>query len=101
MRLPNRQLRRVIHRDMLHRGQRRRAAQLNVAHVADIEDAHAGAYGKMLGGQAGIFDRHVPTAKVDHLRAELAMGGVQGGLAENGSRYGAGQWLSFTLRVQP
>jgi hypothetical protein len=33
----------------------------------------------------GIFHRHVPAIEVDHLRAHLAMDGVQRGLADGGS----------------
>ena len=61
------------------------------AHVADVKDADAGAYGYVFGDEPGVFDRHVPAAEVDHLRAELAMGGVQSGLTKSGDRCSAGQ----------
>ena len=68
-----------------------RAAELDVAHVADVKDADAGAHGHVLGGEAGVFDRHVPAAEVDHLGAELAMNRVECCFAKswnNGSRQG-------------
>jgi hypothetical protein len=38
-----------------------------------------------------IFDRHVPAIELDHLRAHLAMDGVERGLANNQwSRWGDG-----------
>ena len=55
----------------------------------DVEDADAGAHGHVLGDEAGVFDRHVPAAEVDHLGAEAAVGGVQCGLAECGRREAA------------
>ena len=39
------QARSIIHRDVLHGCERLRPSQADVAHVADIENAHAGAYG--------------------------------------------------------
>jgi hypothetical protein len=30
----------------------------------------------VLGKNAGIFERHIPAAKIDHLGAQAAMGGV-------------------------
>ena len=61
--------------------------QPDVAHVADVEDADAGAHGHVLGDDAaadgcGIFDRHVPAVEFDHLRAHLAMDGVQRSFAD-------------------
>ena len=90
LRLPNRQPRSVIHGNVLHGGQRLRPRQANVAHVADIENAHAGAHRHVLVDDAaadrrGILDRHVPAIEVDHLRAHLAMDGVQRGLADGGA----------------
>ena len=56
----------VVHGDVLNSGQRAGAAKLNLAHVAHVEQAHAGAYCDVLGNEAaartGILDRHVPAA---------------------------------------
>ena len=59
-----------------------RPAKLDVAHVADVEEAHAGAHGHVLGDQARILDRHIPAAEVDHLRAKPSMQAVQWSFAE-------------------
>ena len=84
VRLPIRQPRRIIHGDLLHRGQRTRPAKLNLAHMAHVEEAHARAHGHVLGNQAaaraGILDRHIPSAKVHHLGFQCAMRGVERGL---------------------
>ena len=77
MRLPDRELRGVVHRDVLNGGQRPRPAELDVSHVADIKEADAGAHGHVLGHQAGVFHRHIPSAKIDHLGAKLAMHRIQ------------------------
>ena len=89
LRLPDRQPRRVVHRDVLHRRERLRSGQADVAHVADVEDADAGAHRHVLVDDAaaergGIFDRHVPAVELHHLRAHLAMDGVQRGFADGG-----------------
>jgi hypothetical protein len=52
--------------------------------VADIENANASAHGHVLSNQAGVLDRHVPSAKIDHLGAHLAMNAVQGSLTQSG-----------------
>ncbi len=82
----------VVHGDVLHRLQRLRARDADVAHVADIENAHPVANRQMLFHQAadgGIFHRHVPAVEVDHFRAHLAMDGIQGSLAN-----GVATWVS-------
>ena len=70
----------VVHGDALHGIQRLRPGEADVAHVADVEDAHAGAHRHVLGQDAagrGIFHRHVPAAKIHHLGAHLAMDRVE------------------------
>ena len=44
-----------------------RAADIDFAHVADIEQTGGAADGVMLLDQAGILHRHVPAAEIDHL----------------------------------
>ncbi len=59
--------------------------------MADIEDADPVADRQVLFHQAahgGIFDRHVPAVEIDHLRAHLAMDGIQGSLANGRGRHG-------------
>ena len=77
MRLTFGEFRGVVHGDELDGIERLGAAQLDFTHVADVEDADARAHGHVLGNQAGVFHRHVPAAKVDHLGAALAMSWVE------------------------
>ena len=74
----------VVHGDVLHRFERLRAGDADVAHVADVEDADAVADGEVLLHQSadgGVLHRHVPAVEIDHFRAHLAMDGIQSGLA--------------------
>ena len=86
VRLPVLQPRRVVHGDVLHCRQRARPAKLNLAHVAHVEQAHAGAHGHVLRNQAAarawIFDRHIPPAEIHHLGLQRAVGGIEGGLLQ-------------------
>ena len=96
LRLADGEPRRIVHGNVLNRSQRLRPLQANIAHVRDVEDANAGANCVVLGNNAArrrIFDRHIPAIEVDHLRAHLAMHGVERGLA-NGrrGRLNSGQW---------
>ena len=59
-------------------------ADFDLAHVADIEDAHRGAHRIVFVDDAGILDGHIPSTEIDHLRAKRAMDGVQGCGAETG-----------------
>src|SRR5580704_2699757 len=86
----------IVHRDMLNAGQRLRPLQPDVTHMRDVEYAHAGANRVVLGDNPArrrVFDRHIPAVEFDHLRAHLAMDGVERGLA-NGrrGRLNSGQW---------
>ena len=80
------ELRGVVHGDVLDGGERAGAAELDFAHVADVEEADAGAHGHVLGNKAAagawVFDRHVPAAEVDHFGFEGAMRGVECGFFE-------------------
>ncbi len=78
------ELRGVVHAELLDGGERAGAAQLDVAHVGDVEEADGGADGSVLGDDAGVLDGHVPAAEVDHLGLVGAMGGVESGFTERG-----------------
>src|SRR4029077_3099866 len=72
---------------MLHGGQRFPAGQADIAHVADVENSDAGAHRHVLGNNAApdrgrVFHRHVPAVELHHLRAHLAMDGVQRSLPD-------------------
>src|SRR5262249_14782231 len=82
--LSNLKLRSIIHADVLNCRKGLRSADQDVSHVTDIKNPHCVADGHMLRDEAGVLDRHVPTAKIDHLRAHLAMDRIQSGLAERG-----------------
>src|SRR5580700_1282903 len=58
---------------------RLRAGDVDLAHVADIEDSDALADSEVLLDQRGILDGHVPTAEVHHFGASGAMDGVEAG----------------------
>ena len=76
---------------MLDRGQRVRAGDLDLPHVADVEQPGARAHGHVLVDDAGVFDRHVPAAELDHAGAERAVPGVERRLLEGrraGLRHG-------------
>ena len=70
LRLPDLQLGGVVARDPLDGGQRVLAGDLDLAHVADVEQAGARAHGQVLVGDAGILDGHVPAAERHHAGAE-------------------------------
>ena len=64
LRLAFGQLRGIVHGDELDGIECLGPAQLDFAHVADVEDADAGAHGHVLGNQAArVFHRHVPAAE--------------------------------------
>ena len=85
LRLADGQLRGIVHGEGLDGGQRARAAELDIAHVADVEQPYAGADRHVLGGDAGVFDRHIPAAEIDHLGAELPVDTIECGLAQGRS----------------
>src|ERR1035438_6300280 len=60
------------------------AANFDLAHVADIEDAHRMAHGVVLFDDSGVLDGHVPPAEIHHPGAEPAMDGVQRRGTESG-----------------
>ena len=66
-----------------------RAGDLDLAHVADVEQPGPGAHRHVLVGDAGVFDGHVPAAELDHARAERAMPRVERRLLQGaGGRLG-------------
>ena len=60
----------VVHGEGLDRRQRARTAELDIAHVADVKESYAGADRHVLRGNAGVLDRHVPAAEIDHFGPE-------------------------------
>src|SRR4051794_20935709 len=71
------QLRRVVARDLLQGGQRIPAGDFDLAHVADVEQAGAGADGYVFGRYAAVLEWHLQPAVRLNLRAGRAMARVE------------------------
>ena len=84
MRLPHLEPRGVVARDLLHGGERITSRDLDLTHVADVEQAGAGSHRHVLLGDPRVFERHLPSAERDHFRAGSAVAGVERGLFERG-----------------
>ena len=54
-----------------------RPANLDLAHVADIENAHRLADGVVLIHDPGILHGHIPAAEIDHLGPQGSMDGIK------------------------
>ena len=78
------QLRGVVARDPLDGGEGIIAGHLDLAHVADVEQAGAGPHGQVLVGDAGILHRHVPAAVRHHPGAKRDVACVERGLLQSG-----------------
>ena len=94
--LPNRKPRGIVHRDMLHRCNCLTASQPDVAHMTDIEDAHASPHCIVLrdnsaANRGRVLHRHVPAIELDHLRAQPAMSSVQGSFSDAWRGFDRGQ----------
>ena len=87
---------RVVARDVLDGLERVAAGNLDLAHVADVEEARARPHRLMLEDDAGVFDGHVPAAVLDHAGAERPMARVERGLPER-----AGERLRHSLGRVP
>ena len=57
---------------MIHQLQRFGTANLDFAHVAHVEQPHSVAHRVVFVHNAGVLDRHIPPAEIDHLRAPHA-----------------------------
>ena len=94
---------------LLDRRQRVLAGDLDLAHVADVEQPGPRAHGQVLVGDAGVFDRHVPAAELDHAGAKRSVPGMEWRLLERtGWRLGhrvdqrsAGRMLPATCGIRP
>ncbi len=62
---------------MLRGGERLRAVDGHLAHVADVEDADAVADRGVLLEDAPVLHRHVPARELDHAGAGFEVGFVQ------------------------
>ena len=77
LRLADAQPGRVVARDPLNRCERVGAGDLDLAHVADVEQPRARSHGQVLVGDAGVLHRHVPAGKRHHPGAERDVPSVQ------------------------
>ncbi len=82
LRLPHLQPGRVVGRDALDGGEGVLAGDLNLAHVADVEDSGARADRGVLVREPAVLDGHVPAAERDHLRSRGAVTSVERRLLE-------------------
>ena len=65
---------------------RSRSVNLDLAHVADIEQSDGLADSIVLVDDAGILDGHVPAAEIDHFGSHLAVYRIQRSSLERGGR---------------
>src|SRR4029453_2487862 len=63
----------VVHGQLLAQRRRSLPAQLDLAHVAHVEQAAVRPHGAMLVERPGVGDRHVPAGELHDARPELAM----------------------------
>jgi hypothetical protein len=84
--LADRELCRVIRRDVLHRLERIATRDFDLAHVADVEQPGSCPDGVVLVDDAGVFDWHVPAAEFDHTGTKRSMARVERGLLERDGR---------------
>ncbi len=82
LRLADLELRRIVGRDALNRGQGVLAGDFDLAHVAHVEQPGSFANRQMLGDDARVFDGHVPAAKGHHPGAGGAVTSVERRLLE-------------------
>ena len=68
-----------ISQRVFEQGQRARALEMELAHVAQIENACRTAHGKMLLDDAAIAERRLEAAELCRACAEFAMQGCQRG----------------------
>ena len=71
-------------RSRCDRGERVLPGDLDLAHVADVEQPGPRAHRHVLGGDARVLDRHVPAGERHHAGVGSAMARVQRGFAELG-----------------
>jgi hypothetical protein len=74
-------------RDALHRRERIGAGDLDLAHVADVEQPGASADGHVLQDEARVLDGHVPPAERHHAGSRRAVTSVERRLLERGDGF--------------
>ena len=82
VRLADLQLPDAVGGDEIGELRRLRPADLDLAHVADIEEPGGGADGVVLVDDSGVLDGHVPASEIDHFGPQGAMNRIQRSSAE-------------------
>ena len=75
--LPDRQPGGIVARERLDEREGVPARDLDLAHVADVEQASSGPHRQVLVGDAGVLDRHVPAGELHHPAAAGSMPGIE------------------------
>src|SRR5262249_54863740 len=91
----NREAGSIVHGNVFDSGQRPWPGESDITHVADVKNAYTGAYGQVLGDNAGVLNRHIPAVELDHFCAQLAMNGVQRSLSHRGCGFDRRQKTSI------
>jgi hypothetical protein len=82
----NRQLRGIVRRNVLDGRERVAARDLDLPHVADVEQPRARPDGQVLVTDAGVLNRHVPAAEFNHPGTKRSMARVEGSFLERAGR---------------
>ncbi len=87
LRLTVLQLRNRVRGDEIGQLRGFRPANLDFTHVADVEKAHGIPNRVVFVDEAGILHRHIPSAEINHLRAEGPVDLIQRCAFERGGRH--------------
>ena len=86
LRLPDVEAARVVGRHALHGGEGVRPRDLDLAHVADVEQPGGPAHREVLVGDTAVPEGHLPARERHHLRPEGDVTSMQGRLEPGGNR---------------
>ena len=68
--LPRRQFADVVGEGLIEKGRGPRAADLDLAHVGNVEQAGRLPHSQVLVGNAGVLHRHLPAAELNQFSAQ-------------------------------
>ena len=87
------EFRRIVRRDVLHSLERIAPRNLDLAHVAHVEQPGTRSHRHVLVDDAGVLNGHVPAAEFDHAGTERSMARIERGLLERaGGRLRHQRW---------